>query len=217
MRRKTSLLFPGILLGCFAFGQAQSRTWAFSRDTVSRMVEGPGTDTVRVTNFGTDTLRFDSVHLELLRPTATHYKAVFYPVPRTAQSQPYVVSYDSGVVSHAYLNFPDARSIRVKAQDSVRYSGFMVGRNPLLVTKRSAIEPGDTVVVRMIFIASGGRGRDTLTVIGRENTVVAIKPKSEKTTGSDDRSDRFDLRGRRIEKMPEGKRIPRTLVISPKD
>jgi hypothetical protein len=217
MRRKTSLLFLGILLGCIAFGQAQSRTWAFSRDTVCQMYAGPGTDTVRVTNSGTDTLRFDSVHLELVRPTATQYKAVFYPVARTAQNQPYVVSYDTGVVSYAFLNFPDVRSIRIKAQDSARFSGFMVGRNPLVVTKRSAIDPEDTVAVRMIFIASGGRGRDTLTVIGRENMVIAIKPKSEKTRGSESRSDRFDLRGRRVEEMPEGQRIPRTSVNSTKD
>lgn len=196
---------------------AQTRSWSFSRDTVMLQGQGPGTDTVRLANSGVDTLRFDSVRLELLTPTAQHYKVVFYPVPRSGQTQPYVLSYDSGTVSYAYLNYPDFRSFQIKPQDSVRFSYFMVGRNPLVVSKRAAIEPGDRVVVRMIFIASGGRGRDTLIVDGRENTVIGVIPGFGKKAGSKGLLKRFDPRGRRVEEIPEGKRNSRTPLVSPKE
>jgi len=206
----------GLVIVCGGIAHAQTRSWSFSRDTVTQLRLVPGADTVRLTNSGVDTLRFDSVRLELMAPTAQHYKVAFYPVPRLGQTQPYVVSYDSGTVS-GYNSFPDFRSIQVKPQDSVRFSTFMAGRNPLLVSKRAAIKPGDTVVVRMIFIASGGRGRDTLIVDGRENGVIGVSPAFGKKTGSKGSLERFDPRGRRVEKISEGKRIPRTPLLSPKE
>ena len=115
-------LFLGMLvLGFPDPSYAQTRTWAFSKDTVYG--SNFRVDTVRVTNSGVDTLRFDSLHLELARPTATRYKTVFYPVPRTGQTEPYVASYDTGhglpVRFRQFGHSPQLRTISCLSQDKL--------------------------------------------------------------------------------------------------
>lgn len=205
-----------LLLACLASAPfAQVRTWHFSPDTVRHRNFG-ALDTVRLVNSGADTLRFDSVHLELVRPTATRYEVVFYPVQPSGQTQPYQVIHDGGVITYAGINgTQDPRSIAVRGQDSARFSGFKVGRHPLIVSKPAAIEPGDTVIVRAIFIASAGRGRDTLMVVGTEDFVNGVRPDLGPKGTRNHRLafiDQFDPLGRRVE-ATRGRKIAPVLNV----
>jgi hypothetical protein len=196
---------------------AQSRTWGFSRDTVYHRNYG-AEDTLRIVNSGVDTLRFDSVHLELVRPTAVHYEVIFYQATYSGFTNPYFVAYDSGVMENApsWYSAQNPRSIVVKAQDTAKFAGFKLGLHPLIVSKRAAIEPGDTLIVRMIFIAAGGRGRDTLVVVGREDIPMGLQPAIPGRLEKSKSNLRFDPLGRRVDEVPEARRILATPLLKPK-
>ncbi|MCD6025086.1 MAG: hypothetical protein K0Q91_2002 [Fibrobacteria bacterium] len=193
-----------ILTGAFS-AQAQVRTWAFSKDTVYEWASNG--DSVTLVNSGSDSLKFDSIGLELVRPTATVFQVEFQTV--LTQS---LLHFNQGKIEG------NPRKIVVAAGQTSRIFTFRVEDLVVRTAKSSAIVQGDTLVVRMIFMASGGRGRDTLMLKGRQNLPpVALRrsPNKVNSLAPDDRA--FDLRGRRQEAIPEGMKAPWAPVVSPRE
>jgi hypothetical protein len=183
---------------------AQSRTWSFSKDTV-REWSAYG-DTVRLVNSGTDTLKIDSIGMELIRPSGNRIDARF-----RAGGNYYTRRYNQGVVSVV-----TGSSLVVNPGQSVNLHEFNLDSVvPPPVAKRS-FNSGDTLVVRLIFVGKAGRGNDTLIAMGREGYASALRFGAGtflKRPVADNRL--FDLRGRRVEKIPESLKAPWNPVVSP--
>lgn len=182
--RRLGLLGMAVLLGMTGAVQAQTSTWAFSKDTVGEV--SIRRDSVSMVNNGTEDLQLDSITLERIGPTAPRYDVAFYIQTRNY----HLIGGDAPGI----LGF-NPNTIAVNAGQSVTLNLFSVQSNVAAVTK-SSIALGDSLTVRMIFYAAGGRGSDTLIVTGKEDIPVALRavqsPVDKPVT--DDRQ--FDLRGR---------------------
>jgi hypothetical protein len=184
---------------------AQIRAWAFSKDTVYEWASNG--DTVSLVNNRTDTLKFDSIGLELVRPTSTHFQVRF----QTAQSGSLLDFNQGKIITVASGN------LFVAAGQTKPVFQFQVEDRIVRTAKSSAIVQGDTLLVRMIFMASAGGGRDTLMLKGKQNLPLALRLPGNrlKSFSFDDRL--FDLRGRRMEKIPEGLKAPWAPLVSPRE
>jgi hypothetical protein len=189
---------------------AQTRTWGFSVDAVHESGGTPGSCTL--SNQGTDTLRFDTVMLEIVRPVSMPQYGVRFHM--TSPSASYVLNCNNGACSQV----PNPKGVRVNPAQSVTLSEFVIDINgdPIILTKRAGgLALGDTMQARLIFQASGGRGRDTLLVNGTQQTTSLRLPSVFQAPEGAKGGRRFDLRGRRIEKLPEGVRSPAVPLVSP--
>jgi hypothetical protein len=187
---------------------AQARTWALSKDTVYEW--SAYGDSVRMTNSGSDTLKIDSIGIELIRPVGTRITLRF----RDEGGGYYTCYYNQGVVSVPCGSGP----IKLAPVQSGKFQRFELDSIINAPVAKRSFNYGDTLVIRAIFVGKSGRGNDTLIVMGREGYAVALLPGSRflsKTPASDDRL--FDLRGRRVEKIPESLKAPWAPVVSPRD
>jgi hypothetical protein len=197
-----------IALGLTGEIQAQARTWALSKDTVYEW--SAYGDSVRMTNSGSDTLKIDSIGLQLVRPAGTRISLRF----RDGGGGYHTYSYNQGVVSVPY----GPTSLKLHPTQSDKYWGFDLDSIIYPPLAKRSFNHGDTLVLRAIFVGKSGRGNDTLIVMGRAGYTTALLPASRylsKPYALDDRL--FDLRGRRVEKVPEGRTVPWAPVVSPKD
>ena len=215
MIRWSSVPFLGIIMIMAMPGQslAQARTWAFSKDTVYEWATNG--DSLSLANIGADTLKFDSIGMELVRPVAaSFFEAEFFL--QATQSLSYLLRSEQGKISY-YSNRPN--KLVVAPGQVGKGSQFRVEDQFVRLAKSSAITQGDTLLVRLIFMASAGRGRDTLMLKGKQQLppYVGLRLKQDilRQPLADDRF--FDLRGRRLEKMPEGWKVPWAPLVSPGD
>lgn len=197
------LLALVILTGALS-AQAQVRTWAFSKDTVYEWAAN--SDSASLSNNGSDSLKFDSIALELVRPTATRFQVAF----QTVQAQ-FLLHYYQGTVTGS-----DFSKLAVAAGQVKKLSVFQVEDLLVRTAKSSAAVQGDTLLVRMIFMASSGRGSDTLMLKGKQNLPAALRIPRNGTPSFSTDGVLFDLRGRRMERIPAGVKIPWSPTVSPR-
>jgi hypothetical protein len=188
-------LFALAFLAGALSAQAQVRTWAFSKDTLFDWASSG--DFVDVSNTGTDTLQFDSVALQLISPSMNTYEVLFHLQTGTPALCHF--RYDQGVVI-----WPGCKTqkIKVAAGQTRRLVNFEAESHIPATAKRAAI--GDTLVIRMIFIAGANRGRDTLMLRGRQEYPSSIRTGEALRNGLFGETRFFDLRGRRMENLPKG-------------
>jgi hypothetical protein len=201
-------LFAFVILTGALSTQAQVRTWAFSKDTLFDWASAG--DFVDVSNTGTDTLQFDSVALQLVAPSMNRYEVLF--ALQSGTPAIYHLRYDAGVVSRPYGG---TEKIKVGNGQTRRFQNFEVESQIPITAKRAAI--GDTLTLRMIFIAAGSRGRDTLMVKGRQQYPSSLRNDQDFRATFSPSNRLFDLRGRQIERVPEGVKVPWAPVVSPRD
>lgn len=193
---------------------AQTPTWAFSKDTVYEW-EAHG-DSVLIANSGTDSLWFDSIALELVHPVDSQYQVLFqFQAPNTSGAGVILGYSPSGT---RYISPADGpKGWGVASGESARLWSFNGNYSVLTVNmKRSAIVPGDTVLMRIILTASFARGRDTLMFLSKQDGPTALRSPVMRENFKDLNSTLYDLRGRRVGHSP-GARLPATLVLTPKD
>jgi hypothetical protein len=194
--------------------QAQTRTWGFSKDSVFEWASGR--DTVTFTNSGTDTLKFDSIAFELVKPLDTRYEALFSYTGTGAGGVTVVLGYENGQTRY-FSPSTGPKNWQIAPGQTGSWRNFTGNHTVRVVAKRAAIVQNDTVHTRLILIAAGGRGRDTVVFLSKQDGPTAIwngirAPRADAREGK-----LFDLRGRRAEKVPEGARVPsRPLVKSSK-
>lgn len=186
--------------------EAQTRTWGFSRDGVNEWAANG--DTVSIVNLTTDTLKFDTTWLEPIGPAPQGSVVRFYRVNTSAY---YALSTGS-------LNWgPNPRALAVPSSQSIQLGEFWIDIDaPPLAKAGVGAATGDTLRARLIFLASAGRGRDTLLVNGIQQT-TSIRPASPpwKSAGADGNR-LFDPLGRRVE-LRENGRIPMAPLLDLRD
>lgn len=104
-------------------------------------------------------------------------------------------------------------------------SGIIVGDMGVMLTTSdggdswSPINSGTTKDLYSAFLGGGTGG----VVLGKDGTILQANPvvpilPAEKSGNKNIFDDRlFDLRGRKVEKVPEGAKVPRTPLVSPKE
>lgn len=215
MRTRTYLILAaGLLAGMAATeGQAQTRDWGFSQDMVKSGTRfGTSVDSVSITNAGSDTLKFDTVTLELIRPLSMSSYTVLFS---SAVNEFFVWNYTPGV----QFSNPLPQSVRIPPAQSLPLRRFSLSDYPYaIVAKRGATTAsGDSMQVRLVFQAASGRGRDTVIVSGLLQSTAIRMPGDASWLRENPDAEFFDLRGRRVEKVPADVRAPRTPVVSPKE
>jgi len=202
-----------ILFGALGTLQAQTRTWSFSQETVKSGARfGTSVDSVSITNAGSDTLKFDTVTLELIRPPASSSYALLFS---STANDFFVWNYSSGV----QFSNPPPQSVRVPPAQSLRLRRFSLSDYPYaILAKRSVTTAsGDSMQVRLIFQAASGRGRDTVVVSGLQESTAIRMPGDAPGLRENPDAEFFDLRGRRIEAMEKGVKVPWAPVVSPRE
>jgi hypothetical protein len=213
-----SWLIAGILaLGAANQVEAQSRTWAFSKDTAYEWQNK--SDSVFLTNSGADTLRFDSIGLEFIRPSdAPVVQASFFVRVGGSIGLCKMMKYQGSV---SYLTSTKPSFIVVPPGLAVIPYQFAIETQlgGVAGAKSSAIVQGDTLIVRLIFMAAAGRGRDTLFVKGREgdSSLVPLRSSQKIPQNSFPPNRFFDLRGRGVEPIPAGLKAPWAPLVSPRE
>jgi hypothetical protein len=197
-----------VLTGALS-AQAQVRTWGFSSDAVYEF-----SSSVTLSNQGSDTLRFDTVLLEIVRPNTSTYGVGFN---RSSPGASYMLNCSNGTCTRTD---PDPKTIVLGANQSVGLSLFRIDIHGGVPTAKRAAGAalGDTMQARLIFQASAGRGRDTLLVNGTQQ-LTAIRaerrsPSEQSFKATETRL--FDLRGRRLESVPQGLKALKT-PTAPRD
>jgi hypothetical protein len=207
------MIFNRTALWCFflvASAFSQTRTWHLSQDTVYEYgLREPRRDSTSIVNSGSDTLRFDSVGMEIIRPMATQME-VSYSRGDDPQGWPYWMSYNNGTIAYTpnFGSFPHPRTLVLGAEQSLLLWPFRVEEHIPLVVKRAAIETGDTLVVRLIYLAAGNRGRDTLMLVGLEGSGTPISPAPPMRQVNATPSYWVDLRGRSVARLPAAISVP---------
>jgi len=207
---RLSILTLLFLLGAAASGLAQSRTWGFSKDTVYEWAAGG--DSVFISNVGTDSLRFDSIGLEMIRPTSTILDIDLQI--KAKQDLYFFMRKNEGVISYGG-NHPN-QVVVPPGQNGV-VNQFRTEDRIAMVAKHAVINRGDTLFIRMIFMASQSRGRDTLILKGKQDFASSLRTGRVHLKPSVSVDHLFDLRGRRVEELPKGVKAPFAPLVSPKD
>jgi hypothetical protein len=200
-----SLFALAVLAGALS-AQAQVRTWAFSKDTVHERTSV--SDSVTIANNGTDTLRFDSIGMELVRPTANQFQVMF-----NFQNQTYLLNQNQQNLKYHSPMTP----IKIAAGQTANGFDFRVEDYVVRTAKSSAIVQGDTLLVRMIFLASANRGRDTLMLKGKQDLPATLRVPRKGVKSASTENSLFDLRGRRVESIPEGLKAFLRASLAPRD
>jgi hypothetical protein len=240
MSRALHLLCGLALSGFFSSTSAQTRTWAFSKDTVYEGQSGtdtmtvngqryffPYTNKVAVVNQGASPLTFDSLYIEKVQAFFDNmtFGFVLYDSTKNGQLSPSYAgrsaywggAYCPSTTSCSFTPISGFGSIEVQASRNLY--DFEIDAPVPLAKKAVTAAAGDTICFRMIFTAKNSRGRDTLIVRGTQQypSLSVILQGLRDSKDSKIKRDIFDLRGRRMEKMPEGAKAPVTPLVSPKD
>lgn len=219
---------------------AQSRTWAFSKDTVYENQSGIDTMTtngqnyffyysnkVTITNQGAIPLVFDSLYIERIGASYSGMRFEFKTYDSTKNGE-----LTSTLAGRTYYwgsgSCPSVGNCTTSPMNGFSSIEIQASRNlydfsidvPPSVAKRAATSVvGDTLCYRMIFTATNSRGRDTLIVQGTQEypnpSSVLSGISNAEMLGLKSRI--FDLRGRRMERMPDGVKVPWAPLVYPKD
>ena len=107
-----------------------------------------------------------------------------------------------------------------QVQQSKSVYDFRVDYGVVPTAETNGTGIGDTLKYRAIFVAKNGRGRDTLFVIGTQQYPVSMAITLPVKVGGktlEGATKVFDLRGRRVEKILEGTKVPWAPLVSPKE
>jgi hypothetical protein len=232
MKNRVVVFLALVILTCALSAQAQVRTWAFSKDTVIESQTQTGTDTVTVgaqkyyfaysnkisiVNQGAIPLILDSLYVERIQSSFSlaWFRFKVYDSTKNGQISPTLagsISVDGSLNCPAPGNCGISMSSvsnslgSIQVQASRNFYNFEMDA-PVPVTKRSAaFGVGDTIRYRIIFTAKNDRGRDTLVIRGTQQypDPSAILPGVLNPKQGKSDPHLFDLRGRRMEPIPEG-------------
>jgi hypothetical protein len=181
---------------------AQARTWAFAKDTVYEWKAGG--DSVAYTNSGTDTLKFDAVSIDIISPASVRIACWFEANENSAQNANSIwVNTDEGSRIYGRVELLTLAPTKTRSLHH-----FTIEDHRNIVAKRAAIAVGDTLLTRLVFSAAGGRGRDTLFVRGVQEWPTGLRTFKPGSGAALKDGTPHDLRGRRLEKIPQGVRVP---------
>lgn len=242
IRFSYTLLLASLIILCLG-SNISARDWSLGKDTVSVWQTGADTivvggqkrafsylNKVSITNGGAQGLRLDSFFLE--RVQASFQTGVMeFRVYDSAKS----VGLSQGVASTKYRlqwycptigactrSRPAAPNmepdtVRLPTQPMAIYDVIMFSA-PITAKRSASSATMDTTRFRAIFAADSQRGRDTVMLVGTPDYTTSISyQRPEGFTSPLPGSNQFDLRGRRLEKIPERGKHPWLPTVGPQE
>jgi hypothetical protein len=212
----SSLSGVAVLVPILFGSNVYARDWSLSKDTA---YEWPSSDTVLLTNQGTDTLRFDSIGMELIRPIVSRMEIIFHKRKSAGAYYYYDLAYYQG---QTFYRSDRPNTLIISPGEAAPLDGYAIDPvlnpvvNPSIMSKSTVAEMiGDTLVVRLIFIASANRGRDTLVLIGKQDYPDAIGFGKRNPLKPSDANNLFDPLGRRQKIFGPGRVFFPVPLLSP--
>jgi hypothetical protein len=196
------------ILFCFASASfSQTRTWGFSKDSVFGW--NPSGDSVALVNQSMDTLKFDSVAVELVKPSSGYFILDFFGQDLNPNiGIGYRANFSSWYSQASWFSYSPKRMVGLPQQVTWLW-WFRINENlPILVKRSQTSWTGDTLKARLIFIASAGRGRDSVLITAMWST-TSIRHSGIGTFENASAEQWFDVKGRRVEVSPVLNRAPR--------